>query len=74
MSAIHIADTGLFVAMGEPSNSRYQAVRRFVRRNDITFVVPQRVSDELSIDDPDTRTPPIETAKKGGVGDGRRPA
>ena len=53
MSRIHIADTGLFVAMGQPSNSRYQAVRRFARRNDITFVLPKRVYEELTVDDPE---------------------
>lgn len=62
MSTLHIADTGLFVAMGQPSNTRYQAVRRFARRNNITFVLPEHVYDELSTDDPDARTPPVETA------------
>lgn len=47
--------------MGQPSNSRYQAVRRFARNNDITFVLPERVYDELAVDDPDARTPPIDT-------------
>ena len=49
MSRLHIADSGLFVAMGQPSNSRYQAVRRFASRNDITFVLPERVYEELTI-------------------------
>ncbi|AKH98699.1 hypothetical protein HLASF_3073 (plasmid) [Halanaeroarchaeum sulfurireducens] len=62
MSALHIADTGLFVAMGQPSNSRYQAVRRFARRNDITFVLPERMCDELAVDDPDVEAPPIDAA------------
>lgn len=62
MSAIHIADTGLFVALGRPSNPRYRAVRTFARRNDVTFVLPERVYEELTVDDPDARTPPIETA------------
>ena len=47
--------------MGKPSNSWYQAVRRFARRNGITFVLPERVYDELSVDDPDGWTP-VETA------------
>lgn len=42
MSAIHVADTGIFLAMGSPSNQRYRAVRRFARRNEITFVLPER--------------------------------
>ncbi|PHQ39390.1 hypothetical protein DJ69_06430 [Halorubrum persicum] len=62
MSRLHIADTGLFVAMGQPSNSRYQAVRRFARRNDITFVLPERVYEELTVDDPDVEAPPVDAA------------
>ena len=48
MSQLYIVDTGLFVAMGQSSNSRYQAVRRFTRRNDVTFVLPERVKEELA--------------------------
>ncbi|MGB9966226.1 hypothetical protein [Halobacterium hubeiense] len=62
MSRFHIADTGLFVAMGQPSNSRYQAVRRFARRNDVTFVLPERVYEELTIEDPDVEAPPVDAA------------
>jgi hypothetical protein len=62
VSRLHIADTGLFVAMGQPSNSRYQAVRRFARRNDVTFVLPERVYEELTIDDPDIKGPPVDRA------------
>ena len=62
MSRLYIADTGLFVAMGQPSNGRYQAVRRFARRNDIAFVLPERVYEELTVDDPDVEEVPIDTA------------
>ncbi|ELY62786.1 hypothetical protein [Natrinema versiforme] len=62
MSRLHIADTGLFVAMGQPSNSRYQAVRRFARGNDLTFVLPERVYEELTVDDPDVETPLVDAA------------
>ena len=62
MSRLHIADTGLFVAMGQPSNSRYQAIRRFARRNDVTFVLPERVFEELTVDDPDVEAPPVDAA------------
>ena len=62
MSRLHIADTGLFVAMGQPSNSRYQAVRRFARQNDITFVLPERVYDELAVENPDVEAPPVTVA------------
>jgi len=48
--------------MGQPSNSRYQAVRRFARRNDVTFVLPERVYEELTVDDPDVEAPPIDAA------------
>ena len=48
--------------MGQPSNSRYQAVRRFARRNDITFVLPERVYDELATDEPDIQTLPVDMA------------
>jgi len=62
VSTFHIADTGLFVAMGQPSNSRYQAVRRFARRNDITFELPERVYEELTVDDSDIEDAPVGTA------------
>jgi hypothetical protein len=62
VNRLHIADTGLFVAMGQPSNSRYQAVRRFARGNDITFVLPERVYEELTVDDPDVENPPVDAA------------
>ena len=62
MSRLHIADTGLFVAMGQSSNSRYQAVRRFARRNDVIFVLPERVYEELTVDDTYVEAPPIDAA------------
>lgn len=66
MSTLHVADTGLFVAMGGPSKERYRAVRRFARRNDVTFVLPERVYDELTGNEGDVRTPPIDTAIEAG--------
>jgi len=62
VSRLHIADTGLVVAMGQPSNSRYQAVQRFARRNDVTFVLPERVYEELIVDDPDVEDVPVDAA------------
>jgi hypothetical protein len=62
VSRLHVADTGLFVAMGQPSNSRYQAVGRFARRNDTTFVLPERVYDELTANDPDVETLPVDAS------------
>jgi len=48
VTAVHIVDTGLFVAMGQPTNDRYRAVGRYARQNGITFVVPEQVYDELT--------------------------
>jgi len=62
VNRFYIADTGLFVAMGQPSNSRYQAVRRFARQNDVTFVLPERVYEELTVDDPDVEDVPVDAA------------
>jgi len=62
VTAIHIADTGLFVAMGRPSKRRYQAVRTFARRNDIVFVIPERVYDELIDSSSDIETLPVDVA------------
>ena len=62
MSALHIADTGLFVAMGQPSNSRCQAVRRFARRYDIAFILPERVYEELTVNEPNVEEVPVDTA------------
>jgi len=62
MSRLHIADTGLFVAVGQPSNSRYRVLRRFARRNGVIFVLPERVYGELTQSDPNIETPPVDTA------------
>lgn len=48
--------------MGRPSNSRYQAVRRFAIRNGVTFRLPERVYEELSPDEPEAWIPPADTA------------
>jgi hypothetical protein len=44
---IWIADTGLFVACGRQQKNKYTALERFAQRNDFSFVIPQRVYDEL---------------------------
>jgi len=51
--ATPIADTDLFVAMGQPSNSRYQTVWWLARRTDVTFGLPEQVCEALAIDDLD---------------------
>jgi hypothetical protein len=48
VSALHIADTGFFVALGKPSRERYQRVRTFAKHNEIVFVVPERIYGELT--------------------------
>ena len=45
--AVWVVDTGLFVACGRQQNNKYTALERFARRNDISFVIPQCVYDEL---------------------------
>ncbi|ACM58788.1 hypothetical protein halTADL_1244 [Halohasta litchfieldiae] len=62
MSSLHIGDTGLFVAMGKPSNKRYKVVRQFARRNDLTFVLPERVYNELTMDNSDSQQLPVDKA------------
>ena len=42
-----VADTGLFIACGRQQNNKYTALERFAQRNALTFVIPQRVYDEL---------------------------
>ncbi|AKH97563.1 hypothetical protein [Halanaeroarchaeum sulfurireducens] len=42
-----VVDTGLFIACGRQQNNKYTALERFAQQYDLTFVVPQRVYDEL---------------------------
>ncbi|WP_435186854.1 hypothetical protein [Halobellus sp. EA9] len=61
---VWVADTGLFVACGRQQNNKYAALEQFAKRNDLTFVIPQRVYDELG-GAPDRSTPgqtPINSA------------
>jgi hypothetical protein len=62
VSTVHVADTGLFVAMGRPSNLRHRAIRTFALRHEITFVLPEDVYSELTIGDSSVETPPIDEA------------
>ena len=43
-----LVDTNLFVAIGGPTNSKYRALREYVRRRDLVLEVPRRVERELS--------------------------
>ncbi|AWB28675.1 hypothetical protein [Halococcoides cellulosivorans] len=58
-AVVWIADTGLFVACGRQQNAKYTALEQFARRNDLTFVLPQRVYAELT--DAPVRSTPGET-------------
>ena len=63
-SVAWVADTGLFIACGRQQNNRYTALERYAQQNDIRFVIPQRVYDELG-GAPDRSTPgqtPINSA------------
>jgi hypothetical protein len=62
VSAAHIADTGFLVALGGPENERYRRIRTFAKRNDITFLLPERVYDELTVDVPDHESTQVNTA------------
>lgn len=63
-SVAWVADTGLFIACGRQQNNKYTALERYARQNDLRFVIPQRVYDELG-GAPDRSTPgqtPINNA------------
>ena len=63
--AVWVADTGLFVACGRQQNNKYTALERFARRNDISFVIPQRVHDELG--GAPNRSTPSQTPINGAI-------
>lgn len=46
-SVAWVVDTGLFIACGRQQNNKYSALERFAQQNDLRFVIPQRVYDEL---------------------------
>lgn len=46
-SVAWVADTGLFIACGRQQNNKYTTLERFALGNDLAFVIPQRVYDEL---------------------------
>ena len=63
-SVAWVADTGLFIVWCRQQNNKYTTLERFAQRKDHTFVIPQRVYDELG-GAPDRSTPgqmPINTA------------
>ena len=66
--ALWVVDTGVFIACGRQQNNKYTALERFAQRNDLSFVIPRRVYDELG-GAPDRSTPgqtPINSAINAG--------
>lgn len=62
--ATWIADSGLFIACGRQQTNKYTALARFAQHHESTFVIPQRVYEELG-SAPDRSTPgqtPINSA------------
>ncbi len=45
--SIAIIDSSVLFAMGGPSNNKYQALERFVRRRNISVKIPDQVAEEL---------------------------
>ncbi len=45
--SIAIIDSSVLFAMGGPSNDKYQALERFVRRQNISVKIPDHVAEEL---------------------------
>jgi hypothetical protein len=65
---VWVVDTGVFIACGRQQNNKYTALGTFAQRNDRSFVIPQRVYDELG-GAPDRSTPgqtPINSAINAG--------
>lgn len=47
-STAWVADSGLFIACGRQENTKYTALERFATHNQITFIIPQQVYEELT--------------------------
>ena len=45
--SVAIIDSSVLFAMGGPSNDKYQALERFVRRQNISVKIPDQVAEEL---------------------------
>jgi hypothetical protein len=46
-NAVWIADSGVVIACGRQQQNKYTALERFAQRNEILFVISQRVHEEL---------------------------
>lgn len=61
MTAVYVADTGVFVRCGGPDREKFERLRRALRQADQSLLVPQRVYEELGGD------PAADTYPSGGV-------
>jgi hypothetical protein len=52
----HIADASLFIAAGSVQNAKFDALRTEARRTDRSFIIPERVYDELTDQSDSDRT------------------
>lgn len=50
MTAVYVADTGVFVRCGGPDKEKFQRLRRAVRQAGVALRVPKRVYEELGGD------------------------
>lgn len=60
MTTVYLADTGVFVRAGGPTNEKYRRLRRAVRKANASLLIPQRVYEELG-GDPDDQAYPSGT-------------
>jgi hypothetical protein len=72
MRTAYIADTGVFVRCGGPANTKYQRLRRAVRRAETILHIPRRVYEELSGVEPstDNEYPSSEIPWQAGIEEG----
>jgi hypothetical protein len=50
MTAVHIADTGVFVRCGGPDNEKFRRLRRALQQAGTSLYLPERVYEELGGD------------------------
>lgn len=50
---VHIADTNLFIAFGRPESGRFELLERIAEEHGLVFTIPQRVYDELTVNEND---------------------
>lgn len=45
----HVADTNLFIAFGRSESGNFSTLERIAQQHNLTFIIPQRVYDELTV-------------------------